>query len=81
MISQQEYKDKVDLLWYSEIILEELKEKKKIKKEQIKKIENKLRKLSYDIWLNSPKIKNNPLKQKEILLRCVKDFINHNKTN
>ena len=67
MISEQEYKEKVDILWYSEIILEELKENKKIKRKKVKEIENNLRKLSYDIWLNSPKINNDPLKQKEII--------------
>lgn len=74
-----EYKHKVDFLWNSEIILEELKEKKKITRKEIFKIENKLRKLSYEIWLNSPKIKNDPISKANVGLVCIQDFINHNR--
>jgi len=80
-MNEQEYNKKVDLLWYSEIILEELIDQKKIDKKKKTEIENKLRKLSYEIWLNSPKIKNDSLKQKEIALRCIQDFVNHNQPN
>ncbi len=81
MISDEEYTKKVNTLWYSEIALERLKEQKKIKRKQVNQIENKLRKLSYEVWLNSPRIKNDPIKQKEIALKCVQDFVNHNNLN
>lgn len=73
------YIKKVNFLWEAELVLEDLKERKKVRGKKLKEIENKLRVLSYSVWLSTPKIKNNPMRKRETLLLCLKDFVDHNR--
>ena len=53
------WKGRVKYLWNAELIFDELKLNKKLNKKEKRKIEEKMRKMTYWIWVNSPKIKNN----------------------
>ena len=52
-MNEQEFNEwgkNVDNVFYAQIILDELKEKKKLKRKQINLIERRLTELAYEIW-------------------------------
>lgn len=72
MNNQELWEKRVDVLWNAEILFEDLKEKKLLKKEQKNKINKKLEELSCWVWLNSPKTKSLPIAWKrDVFFKCL----------
>ena len=66
------WKERVKFLWNAELIFDEI--KNKLGRKQKRKIEEKLRKMTYRLWVTSPKIKNNPKLKEAVIQECLADW-------
>lgn len=73
------WKEQVKYLWNAELIFDELKIKKKLSRRQKKKIERKLREMTYCVWINSPKIRNNASMKEAVIQECLTDWNSFNR--
>ena len=72
------WKERVKYLWDAELLFDELKIKKKLNRKQKKEIEEKMRKMTYWVWVNSPKIKNNLILKENVIQKCLLDWQSFN---
>ena len=61
-------------VFYSQIILDRLKDYKKINRKQYKKIKQKIKKVRYITHLNSPAFEGKESLKRKIALTCIKDY-------
>jgi len=76
-MNEQEFEEwgkDVDKVFYAQIILDKLKEEKKINRKQYREIRLKIKKLRYKTFLNSPHLEFNPKGKLNAIKMCVEDL-------
>jgi hypothetical protein len=68
------WKERAKYLWEAELIFDELKNSKKLNRKQKKEVEKKMRRMTYWVWVNSPKIKNNIPMRNSVIQECLTDW-------
>ena len=63
----------VDLVFFSQIILDKLKKNKKINLKQHREIEKKIKKIRYENFLSSPHFEGKEELRKEALISCIQN--------
>ncbi len=61
-------------IFYSQIILDRLIEKKKINRKEKKEITKKIKLMRYVNHLKSPAFENKPILKRNVLISCLKDY-------